>query len=189
MKTNKTIVVNLFGAPGSGKSTGAAYIFSKIKMLGVNAELVTEFAKDKVWEKNESAFQNQAYIFGEQSYRLSRCSEQVDVIVTDSPLPLSIIYNTDPLLTENFNKTVMDVFNGYMNLNYLLVRTKPYNATGRLQNEQESNDLAQSITDMLKDRNIVYTKLDGNTIGYDYIVKNITERLIEKYRDILRVSK
>jgi adenylate kinase family enzyme len=27
----KTLVVNLFGAPGAGKSTGAAYIFAMLK--------------------------------------------------------------------------------------------------------------------------------------------------------------
>lgn len=50
------IVVNLFGAPGAGKSTGAARIFSNLKMAGINAELVTEFAKDKVWEENKAVF-------------------------------------------------------------------------------------------------------------------------------------
>lgn len=49
--TSKMLVVNLFGTPGAGKSTGAAYIFSELKMRGINAELVIEFAKDKVWEK------------------------------------------------------------------------------------------------------------------------------------------
>ena len=43
------MVVNLFGAPGAGKSTGAAYIFAILKMHGIDAELVTEFAKDKLW--------------------------------------------------------------------------------------------------------------------------------------------
>ena len=43
------LVVNLFGAPSAGKSTGAAYIFSKLKMAGYNAELVTEFSKDMCW--------------------------------------------------------------------------------------------------------------------------------------------
>lgn len=51
MDTN-CLVVNLFGVPGAGKSTGAAYIFSQLKMAGINAELITEFAKDKVWEEN-----------------------------------------------------------------------------------------------------------------------------------------
>ena len=52
--------------PQGGKSTGAAYIFSKLKLAGVNAELVTEFAKDKVWEDTKAVFENQAYIFGKQ---------------------------------------------------------------------------------------------------------------------------
>lgn len=61
------IVVNLFGAPGAGKSTGAARIFSNLKMAGINAELVTEFAKDKVWEENKAVFNDQLYIFGKQN--------------------------------------------------------------------------------------------------------------------------
>ena len=42
------LLVNLFGTPSAGKSTGAAYIFSQLKLKGINAELVTEFVKDKV---------------------------------------------------------------------------------------------------------------------------------------------
>lgn len=41
------LIINLFGAPGAGKSTGAAYVFSQLKAAGVNAELVTEFAKER----------------------------------------------------------------------------------------------------------------------------------------------
>ena len=50
----KPIVVNLFGSPGAGKSTGAADVFSRLKKLGINAELVAEFAKDKTWEHNNN---------------------------------------------------------------------------------------------------------------------------------------
>ena len=59
-----TLIVNLYGGPGSGKSTGSAYIFSKLKMAGVDAEYVTEFAKDKVWEGNKEVFNCQFYITG-----------------------------------------------------------------------------------------------------------------------------
>ena len=106
----KPIVVNLFGAPGAGKSTGAAYIFSELKQKGVNAELVTEFAKDKTWEGNTLALSCQEYVFGKQSYRLARCRDDVDVIVTDSPLPLAIVYNTNPALGKDFNNVVLGVF-------------------------------------------------------------------------------
>ena len=109
----KSLIINLYGGPGSGKSTCAAYIFSQLKMHGINAELVTEFAKDKVWENNTEVFKNQAYLFGKQSYRISRCKCKLDVIVTDSPLPLCIFYNNDPSLTENFNKSVFHIQSSY----------------------------------------------------------------------------
>lgn len=171
----KTLVVNLFGVPGSGKSTGAAYVFSQLKMCGVNAELVTEFPKAKVWENSKEAFKNQVYLFGEQSYRQSCLDGKVDVIVTDSPLPLSILYNDDPRLTENFNLTVMDVYNSYANLNFLLRRTKPYNHVGRLQTEEESNALAKPIEDLLQNREIPYSCVEGEINGYNTIVNRILD--------------
>ena len=169
----KALIVNLFGVPGAGKSTGAAYIFSSLKMKGINAELVTEFAKDKVWENNEEVFKNQAYLFGKQSFKVSRCADKVDVIVTDSPLPLSIFYNNDPLLTENFNNSVMDVFNGYENINYLLQRVKPYNPIGRMQTEEESNLLKMPLVALFEKYNIDYCEVPGDIGGYEKIINDI----------------
>lgn len=174
---SKTLVINLFGVPGAGKSTGAAYIFSQIKMRGVNAELITEFAKDKVWEENKEVFKNQAYIFGKQSFKLSRCDGKVDVIITDSPLPLSIFYNKDPRLTENFNKSVMDVFNSYENKNYLILRVKPYNPSGRHQTKEESDALGEPIKNLLKDRDIKFEHINGNKEGYEEIISDILKYL------------
>ena len=167
------VVVNLFGVPGAGKSTGAAYIFSQLKMQGVNAELITEFAKDKVWENNEEVFKNQAYLFGKQSFRMSRCKDKVDCIITDSPLPLSIFYNKDEVLGEDFNKTVMNVFNSYNNINYLLLRTKPYNPNGRHQTESESDALKEPMMNLLNDRDITYLEVNGDFEGYQKIIDDV----------------
>ena len=114
----KRIVINLFGAPASGKSTCAAYIFSQLKMRGVNAELITEFAKDKVWEGNMEVFkpENQCYLFGEQFYKMNCCKGKVDVIVTDSPLPLNILYNKSKILGKDFDRVVMSCFNSFNNI-------------------------------------------------------------------------
>lgn len=173
-----TLVVNLFGAPGTGKSTGAAYIFSQLKMRGIDVEYVPEFAKDKVWEEDTEVFKNQAYLFGKQSFRISRCDGKVDVIITDSPLPLSIIYNNDPRLTENFNKTVMDVFNSYNNLNFLLYRVKEYNPNGRHQTAEEADKKFEEIQNMLDERDIEYYKnIPGIKYGYDEILKIILTHL------------
>lgn len=177
IRGKKPLVINLFGAPGAGKSTGAAIVFSKLKMMGINAELVTEFAKDKTWEHNATALGCQEYVFGKQSYRLTRCKEDVDVIVTDSPLPLSILYTTNEALLEDnaFEKVVMNVFNSYHNCNYYLNRTKEYNPKGRNQTEAESDAIAVRTKNLLKEKDIRYVKTTGDMEGYQKIVDDVMD--------------
>ena len=169
----KPIVVNLTGAPGAGKSTGAAVIFAELKKAGVNAELVTEFAKDKTWEHNMTALKCQEYVFGKQSYRLRRCRDDVDVIVTDSPLPLGLIYNDNPALDYHFEAVVMNVFNTYENINFFINRVKPYNTKGRNQTAEESDQLSLRIKALYKDLNIGYVEINGDNEGYAFAVKEV----------------
>ena len=172
-----TICCNLFGAPGAGKSTMAALVFAKLKMLGINCELVTEFAKDKVWEKNNEALSNQIYIFAKQYYRITRCAEQVDVIVTDSPLALSPYYNKDPDIDKPLKELVFAISNKYDNMNYFLRRVKKYNPVGRLQTESESNEYSIRIKEMLNANGILFKEIDGDLMSADVIVQDITEKL------------
>lgn len=179
IRNKKPLVINLFGAPGAGKSTGAAMIFAELKKRGVNAELVTEFAKDKTWEGNAMALGCQEYVFGKQSYRLARCKADVDVIVTDSPLPLSILYTSDPalLVDDAFQQVVMNVFNSYNNLNYYVNRVKPYNPKGRNQTEDESRVLAAGLKSLLEENGIVHEEINGDDEGYAAVVEEVAEWL------------
>lgn len=171
------LLINLFGGPRTGKSTGAAYIFSQLKMAGVNAELVTEFAKDKVWEENKEVFKNKAYIFGKQYFKISRCADKVDVIITDSPLLLSIVYNDNPVLGDSFNETVKNVFSSFNSMNYILSREKEYNPVGRNQTESEAKEVDVQVRAMLDQEKIPYEVVAGNELGYDYIVYRVLEQL------------
>ena len=182
MKT--PIVINLCGAPGSGKSTGAAFIFSQLKMRGINCELITEYAKDKTWEKNMEALSCQEYIFGKQSFRMKRCRDKVDVIITDSPLPLGIFYNTNPVLGEHYENLVLDVFNTYENMNYALVRDKPYNPIGRNQTEAESDEIGDRIQFFLEDHDIPYTLGLGSVEFYNFIITDVLLALKTKKETI-----
>lgn len=145
--------------------------------MGINAELVTEFAKDKTWEHNTTTLGCQEYVFGKQSYRLARCKKDVDVIITDSPLPLSILYTTNeaPLTDGAFEKVVMNVFNSYHNCNYYLNRTKAYNPKGRNQTEAESNEIAVRTKNLLSEKGIRYFETTGDVEGYQKIVDDVTD--------------
>jgi adenylate kinase family enzyme len=175
----KPIVVNLAGSPGAGKSTGAAKIFSELKMLGINCELVGEVAKDITWEHNMTALSCQEYVFGKQSYRLARCRNDVDVIVTDSPLPLTIIYTQNPAIKKPLTDLVMAVFNSYDNINFFINRTKPYNPKGRNETEAESNAISEEIKELYKNLNISYTEINGDTEGYEKVINLICKKLDE----------
>ena len=174
------LVVNLFGAPGAGKSTGAAYIFSKLKLAGINAELVTEFAKDKVWEESKAVFENQAYIFGKQYFRISRLKDKVDVVITDSPLLLSSFYNSDKeVLGEEFDALVSKVFKSYKSFNVFIRRVKPYNPKGRFQTEAESDELSRELIGFLNNHDVDCLYYNGCEEDYDKLVCDIIYALKE----------
>lgn len=170
-------VINLFGAPGSGKSTGAAYLFAKLKMTGINAELITEFAKDKVYEESKEIFKNQTYILGKQSFRQSRVKDKVDILVTDSPLLLSAYYNEDENISEELNALTYKIFNSYDNYNYFINRVKPYNPSGRFQTKEEAKEIVGKMKKFLMDFNIEFEEFNGDTNGYNLIYDDIINNL------------
>lgn len=174
---NKQIVVNFLGEPSCGKSTAATYVFSKLKMLGISCEYVSEFAKDKVYEENETVVRHQEYVFGKQSFKIDRVTGKVDVIITDSPLILSALYNNDDSLGEHFNDVVLHKFNTYENHNYLLTRKHEYEDKGRFQNEEQSKELRKDLKSLLNKYNIDFSTIDSDVYNYDTIVDEIVRRL------------
>lgn len=171
------LVVNLFGAPGAGKSTGAAYVFSKLKLAGYNAELVTEFAKDKVWEDNKEVFNNQMYIFGKQYFRISRLNNKVDIVVTDSPLLLSAYYSSDPILGLEFDSLVTRIFKSFDSINCFIERAKPYNPRGRFQSEKQSDKISKCLNNFLNTHGVICRYYKGNLQGYDTLIYDIISKL------------
>lgn len=181
-KMKDTIVINLFAGPGAGKSTGAAYIFAALKMKGIDCELVTEFAKDKVWEQSDPLlFKSQLYILGEQSWRMARCNGKVQVIVTDSPLILQTLYcNTEEPWYEDIENVIKKEFNKYNNLSYFIIRRKEYNPNGRNQTEQQAVELDNTLINMLEKFDIPYSVIYGDRDGYDAIVDKVIKMFWDK---------
>lgn len=154
------IVINLFGGPGSGKSTTCAGLFAKLKLAGVNCEMALEYAKDKVWEESYKTLNNQIYVFGKQLHKLFRLKDKVDVIITDSPILLSIYY--DKTKNPYLKDLVLDQFNSFRNLNYFVVRDETYNPNGRIQTKQESENIDEALVYLLKENNIDYGTVNKN---------------------------
>ena len=150
------IVVNLYGGPCSGKSTLMAGLFYKLKSLGKNVEMSTEFVKDSVYDGNPYPFQDQIYVFANMLKHLRQYNGKVDYVITDAPLLMNSIYGEKELPT--FHKLVMEEYNRYNNINYFLERSKDVDfvSSGRVNTEKESNDIQKKVKKLLDKNDIPY---------------------------------
>ena len=165
-----TIVINIAGGPGSGKTTVAAEIFSILKEKGYEVENVSEFAKELVWEGRQEAFNDRLYMHGEQNHRLMQMNGKLDFIITDSPLFLTSVYNAYYLkdkFPDSYNKMIdlvtLETFNLYQNKTYFLSRNTNYKNIGRRESEEVANKIDDLILNYLNINQIEYKKLDLKT--------------------------
>ena len=176
------IVVNLYAGPSAGKSTMAAGLFHEAKSAGLNCELVTEYAKDVVWEKSFEVLNDQMYIFGKQNHRQRILLGQVDLLITDSPLMLSTVYGEPETISssqETFNKLVRESFDSYDNMNFYIQRVKKFQGKGRVQDEERAQDLDDRVFKMLDAEKIYHSIIMGNKAGLQQILTMIMRQFDE----------
>lgn len=143
------LLVNFHGAPGASKSALAAGLFAELKWAGVSCELVTEFAKDKVWEESIKSLDDQFYVFGEQMHRVNRLKNKVDIVITDSPSLNSIVYYAGQ--NENlFFSLVRAVERGFNSLDIFVKRAHNYESAERYHTEAQTEELDAAIATQLK---------------------------------------
>lgn len=174
-------VINLFAGPGAGKSTTAAGLFYLMKNAGMNVELVTEYAKDLTWEKRFDMLTDQLYVLAKQNRRLQRLEDQVDFVVTDSPILLSYHYVTPDYLPLHFRNLVIELWDQYDNYNIVIERVKPYLKKGRSQDEDEAKEIDIKINKMLSDLKIETVGFEGDrycpqSIFDSYVFKKMIEQ-------------
>jgi hypothetical protein len=159
MENKTTTIVNLYGGPGTGKSTSAAYLYYLAKLKGKNVELVREYVKDWAWEKRPINTYDQIYFLGKQVRRESMLYGKVDYVVTDSPVMMNLYYAQrycPPSLSEGIRSATLSFYkqaaeDGNKHLHVFLKRSKPYIAEGRYQTKEEAIEIDQGVHRVLKD--------------------------------------
>lgn len=176
MNEKKPIVINMVGGPGTFKSAISSGVFVLLKMHGISCELVSEFAKSLTWHKQYDLLADQEYVFKNQNSLLSTVSEFVDVVVLDTSLLLSNIYNRD-VTSDEFKNKVLETFNSYNNLTFNLVRNTevPYEEVGRNQCLSDACDIDRVINNMLENSGVKYTIIKSCPDAINVITKQVME--------------
>ena len=184
-KKSKAIVVNIIGGPGSGKTIISSDIFSKLKRNYITSDISSEYIKRKLREQALKVIQSQIYIFGKQQFQLFTMKDDVKVIVTDSPILLSAIY--DKTRCPFLKGLILKEYHTYDNMMYFLERDEKavYETEGRYQDLKGAKIVDRRVKKFLKDNDIKYKTVKGlgqDTI--DTIVKDVTAKLKKKYKTI-----
>lgn len=167
-QNKQPIVINGYGGPGAGKSTACMEITAALKKEGYNAEYVQEYAKELVYEKDmemlDGSPEHQYEILKEQTRRMDRLYDQVDFIVTDSPVMLNTIYNKQ--LTPEYESLVNELQGEYINYSFFIERdASNFEEEGRIHNLTESIEKDNEIKDMLQKNEIKYKTYNHENVN------------------------
>lgn len=152
----KTLNVNLYAGPGFGKSVTAALLYAALKLRGIHAELVSEYAKELVYEDKLKG-KSQSEIMHEQLRRQGLLQGRTTVVVTDSPTPMSLVYalrlGVQGEDLEALYRQQREGTEGWYNMDVLLHRVltpEEFEQEGREQDLAGCLEMHEAITDFVR---------------------------------------
>lgn len=155
MNTNEALLVNLYGGPGSGKTTTALALTARLRIeLGVEAEYVPEAAKSDAIKMLPPTDQLR-YAWEQADAIYSRLKDSC-VVVTDSPLLMLIEYASNSAIElpkKPYRKLIEGLDTQIENAIDIFIK---YSNVGRYQSEEEATELSERIEKRLKKMGIAY---------------------------------
>jgi hypothetical protein len=170
-------VVNLFGGPGSGKSTTAASLFVWLKNKGLRAELIGEEAKDQIYWGSRDQLSNQLFIAAMQYARIKNLERAgCEIAIADSPLTMSPLYAKNMHYFQELNTLITKVNLEFHNVNVFVTRTKKFDPFGRTQKDVEEAKVIDEIVRSAFKFDITITgDIEGQKVLNEWVGKLVVQ--------------
>jgi hypothetical protein len=164
MRLYPTQVINIIGGPGCEKSLITSALILHLKLQDRTVEVIPDYAKSLVWQRNFEVLKNQYFIAQRQFEMLSLLDGQVQYLITECSLPQVLYYN------ENYLDNICDIAKTrtqilawhaqFNNTNILVERSeRKYIHTGRFQDEEQARAIDRGMRELLDREDIPYTVL------------------------------
>jgi len=147
----QTLYINLFGGPGSGKTTTLHDLISAIKRHPNLQDTITrdvqEYATMLILKNQTNMLKNQTLVTGKQRDMLAEWNGLVDIVVTDSPIALGYFYTNDIYhkfrvvqMDEQFRRNAPYCFNVFKER-----ELNEFSKVGRVTDEEQSKSVDAEI--------------------------------------------
>lgn len=186
-----TVVVNLFAGPGTGKSSLASRLYSDLNISRPFGEvaLVQEFAKILVYLNRTEDLKSQPLVTKGQISMLEPFIGNVDIVITDSPIHLGLIYNTQKADEPEVRALIEGCAAKYKSVNFFIDRIEGigYQSEGRLQTHEEAEEKDREILEMLEREDIPHIRIK-NEYDIAAVICHMTELIGMKRELLLNIS-
>lgn len=178
MRLYPTRVINVIGGPGSEKSLFSSAIILYLHLHHKTVELIPDYAKSLVWQKDYEALRNQYRIAQQQFQMIELLDGQVQYLVTESSLPQVLYYNE--FYPENIcdvgktRKQILEWYKQHNNVNIMVERgERKYVGTGRFQNEEQAKAVDHGMRALLRREGLNYTPLKPDTAAINEFMAGV----------------
>src|SRR5882724_3143811 len=149
--------INLWGGPGAGKSTMAAFLYAELKVLGYNVEFSQENFKPWVYQGRNANGYDDLLLFAQQLHAEEvYLRNGVDFVVVDCPPLMCCVYNkTRVACHADLVKIAIGYEENYKSINIFRERQNEYQEHGRIQSSDEAHTIGQvMLADYLEHYNL-----------------------------------
>lgn len=152
------LLINVYGSPATGKSYTAEHLAAALRDAGIACELVTEYATELIHQGRTDELKDQVVVTGEQLRREQAALNHANIVITDSPTALGIIY-----APEHQKAALHDIAaqsDKIPHINILLRHDYESLATfsinGRIHDKEQSLAIQEQLIEMLKGKERIH---------------------------------
>nr|MBP3723974.1 AAA family ATPase [Campylobacter sp.] len=177
-KQNK-LVINIFGAPGVGKSTLAKNLQEFMQKQGYGSYLVEEFATKLIKENRIDELKDQIFVSQNQANMIKFGLDQSNLVICDSPLQLGKIYNSDYTKENKVSNLIDYAEKNYTSIDLFLQHDsqteKTYTMQGRVHTLEESKFKEKELLAILHGKKLIFASRDMDLETLFIKIKNTDE--------------
>lgn len=156
------LVINIFGSAGVGKTTLATKLYNFMQADGgdnksaaqLKPVIVREYATMLINEGKTELLKDQILVTRNQIKLLQDAFKSSNLVITDSPVDLGLLYNQNPNTVQEVSKLIVGANRGYTSIDLFLLHDddtkQTYTMQGRVHTLEQSRANEERLLSILK---------------------------------------